>query len=321
MRQWRVDLDALRLVLKIAELGSLSRAGEHLGLPRSRVSRRLKALEGELGVRLFHRTTRVVRPTPDGEALLPRARRLVREADELEALFRPGPRLRGRVRVNLPVNLARRFVLPALPDLLARHPDLELFVSTTDRLVDAVSEGFDCVLRVGEPAGGELVRRRLGELEMVSCVSREYVERRGAPASLEALSDHLLIHWASGSGVEAPAFEYEAGGETRTAPMPSAITVDGADAYRAACLAGLGVVQVPRIGVEAHLASGALVEILPEHRCAPMPVSLLHPHGRRLPARVRAVMDWIEAALAPALGASAVRSVPKTNRKGPSAGS
>lgn len=296
----RVDVDAMRVFVKVAELGNLTRAAEHLGVNKSVVSRRLKALEAELGGRLFHRSTRVVRPTPDGEALLPRARRLVREADDIDALFRTGSSLRGRVRVDLPVHLGRKFIVPRLPELLDRHPDLELFLSSTDRLVEPVREGFDVVLRVGELADSDLIARRVGELTMVSCVSRGYAERYGVPERLEDLADHRVVHY--GSDAEASAFEWADDRGWHERPVPSAITVNNADAYEAACMAGLGIIQVPRIGLVDRLASGELVEVLPEHRCPPMPVTLLHTHGRRPPRRVRALIGWIAEILGPKLG-------------------
>lgn len=297
-----MDTDDLRVFLRVAELQNLTRAGEQRGMTKSRVSRRIATLEEQLGARLFHRSTRSVRLTPDGEALLPYAHRLVRDADEVDALFRTGPRLRGQVRIDLPVSLGRSFILPTLPDLLARHPNLELFISTTDRIVDAVREGFDCVLRVGELEDSELTRRRLGELPMVNCVGRRYADRRGVPGCLEDLKEHTVIHYhVSARGLRAPAFEYEQDGETIELPMHCAVTVNNADAYTAACLAGLGIVQTPRIGMRERLLTGEVVEVLPEHSCAPMPVSLLSTHGRRPPRRVRAVLGWIADALIPAL--------------------
>ncbi|MCA9627376.1 MAG: LysR family transcriptional regulator [Myxococcales bacterium] len=288
-----MDVEALRIFLKVAEVQSLTRAGHHLGLPKAHVSRKLRALESDLDTLLFHRSTRVVRLTPDGETLIPRARNIVRESDEVAGLFRTGKRLRGRVRVDLPVGLARSRVLPALPQLLERHPELELFISTTDRIVDVVGEGFDCVLRVGASMDLEVTQKKLGELSVLNCVSRSYVERRGAPRSLEDLDRHQLVHYASKLGTEAPMFEYELEGETHHRAMPSSVTVNTSDAYSAACLAGLGIVQVPRVGMLERLASGEVVEVLPQYRCAPMPVVILQTHGRRPPQRVRAVMDWI----------------------------
>ncbi len=287
-----MDVDALRVFLEVAKLQSLTRTGEQMGMAKSRVSRQIQGLESELGVRLFHRTTRAVRLSSDGEALVPRARTMVRDADEIATLFRSGQRLRGRVRVDLPLTIARTRVLPSLPDFVERHPELELFVSTTDRFVDAVREGFDLVLRVGTPPDSGLIQRKLGELEMVNCAAPAYIERRGVPVGVDDLDRHRIIHYAVGTGTE-PTFEWVHAGSERHCPMNASVTVNSTDAYRAACLAGLGIVQVPRIGVEEHLERGALVELLPDHRCAPMPIALLHPHGRRMPTRVRAVMDWI----------------------------
>lgn len=292
-----MDTDALRIFLKVAELQSLTAAGRQMGIPKSQVSRRLRGLEQQLGARLFHRSTRVVRLTADGEALLPRASRVVREADEIGALFRSGRRLRGRVRVDLPVNLARRLVLPTLPDLLARHPELELFISTTDQIVDVVREGFDCVVRVGTPADSELVQRKLGELPVINCVSKRYAERHGIPQTLEDLDGHRVVHWASKLGTDTPMFEWDEGGKSFHRPMTASVTVNNTDAYAAACLAGLGIVQIPLVGMRERLAAGTVVEVLPEFRCDPMPVSILHTHGRRPPTRVKVVLDWITHAL------------------------
>ncbi|MCA9664655.1 MAG: LysR family transcriptional regulator [Myxococcales bacterium] len=292
-----MDIDSLRVFLKVADLGSLTHAGAHLGIPKSSVSRKVSALESEIGARLFHRSTRVVRLTPDGETLLARARRIVREADEIGALFRPGARLRGRVHVDMPVNIARRFVLPSLPDLLERHRELDLVLSTTDRIVDVLREGFDCVLRVGVSSDSDLMQRKLGELSMVNCVSRSYADRHGVPTTLDELSEHRLVHYTSRLEREPPQFEYELEGETHQRPMTAAVTVNNTDAYSAACRAGLGIVQTPLIGMREHLDRGTVVEVLPQYRCAPMPVVMLHTHGRRPPQRVRVVMEWVADAL------------------------
>lgn len=296
-----MDLESLRVFLKVAELSNLTRAGEHLGMVKSRVSRKIGALEEELGATLFHRTTRAVRLTADGEALLARARRIARDAEEIEALFRTGQRLRGIVRVDLPTRLACNVILPRLPELLERHPELELFVSTTDRIVDPVREGFDCVLRVGQSKASELVQRKLGEVTMVNVASSRYLERRGIPRRLEDLRAHVLVRYDSALSSDLPELEYLEGGEVVSWPMACSVTVNDASSYAAACRAGLGIIQAPLIGLRDELASGELVEILPEHRCAPMPVVLLHTHGRNLPHRVRAVARWLGDVVTPHL--------------------
>jgi DNA-binding transcriptional LysR family regulator len=288
-----MDLDALRIFVRVAELASFTRAAEQLGMPKARVSLRVQALEAELGIRLLHRTTRTVRTTPDGDQFLARARRLVVDAEELAAMFQAPRTLRGLVRIDLPVNLSREVVIPRLPELLALHPQLELQLSTTDRRVELIREGFDCVVRVGTLPDSELVVRRLGVLAIANCVSPSYVHRYGAPRGLDELDRHLLVHYSLTLGGDPPVFEYRDGDRDRAQPMRAIVTVNHTDAYRAACLAGLGIIQVPRFGVRDQLANGSLVEVLPEWPCAPMPVSLVHGHGRTVPKRVRAVMTWL----------------------------
>jgi DNA-binding transcriptional LysR family regulator len=289
-----MDLDALRAFVKVAELGSFTKAGAQLGVGKARVSLRLRALEGDLGTRLVQRSTRLVALTSDGEALLPRARRLVLEADDVASMFHGARALRGSVRIDLPVSFARDLIIPRLPELLARHPGLELVVSSTDRRVEASREGFDCVLRVGAPADPALTGRRLGALRMANCASTAYLRRHGAPARIEDLDHHLVVHYASTPEAPPPSFEYEVAGRVYERPMRAIVTVNNAEAYTAACLAGLGIVQVPRSGMVARLEAGIVEEVLPSLVCPPMPVTLLHTHARNVPRRVRAVMNWLE---------------------------
>lgn len=288
-----MDLDALRVFVKVAELASFTRAAEHLGMPKARASQRVQALEAELGVRLLQRTTRTVRPTSDGEQLLPRAKQLVADAEELGTLFSGNRALRGTVRLDMPIGFARDHVIPRLPDLLALHPQLEIQVSATDRRVDVVREGFDCVLSIGKLVPSELTALRLGEVTVTNCASPVYLNRHGTPAVLADLDDHLLVHYSLRFGTDAPLFEYRTEHGYATRAMRSVITVNSGDAYSAACLAGLGIIQVPRTGVAARLAAGTLVEILPDLASEPMPVQLVHPHGRNVPRRVRVVMTWL----------------------------
>jgi len=297
-----VDLEAMHVFVKVAELASFTRAAEQLGISKARASLRVQTLEAELGARLLQRTTRTVRLTRDGEQLLPRARQLIAEAEDVGAMFQAGRALRGVVRIDLPMNLAREAVIPRIPELLAAHPELELQVSTTDRRVEVVREGFDCVLSVGTLVPSGLIAQRLGELVMANCASPSYLRRRGTPRTIDDLADHLLVHYAPRFGTDPPAFEYLAGDQYAQRPMRSSIAVNSTDAYQGACLAGLGIIQAPRIGVRDLLEAGELVEILPDLPSEPMPVSLVHAHGRRVPKRVRAVMTWLAAVIAPRLG-------------------
>ena len=160
-----MDLHELRIFATVAELASFSRAAEQLGLAKGRVSTAVQQLEAQVGTRLLQRTTRSVRLTPDGERFLDRCKELLTEAEQLQAMFQPASTgLTGRLRIDLPNRLARDLVLPRLPEFLAAHPLLEIGISTTDRRVDLVHEGFDCVLRVGALVDSDLVARPLGLL-------------------------------------------------------------------------------------------------------------------------------------------------------------
>ena len=296
-----MDLESVRIFVKVADLGSFTRAAEQLGMPKSRVSLHVKDLEAELGSRLLQRTTRMVRPTPDGEQFLARAKIFVEEADDLGAMFQATSTLRGRVRIDLPTAFARNLIIPRLPDFLALHPHLDLVISTTDRRVDIVREGFDCVLRIGALRDSGLVAKRLGAMPMVNCASPSYIRKYGMPRSIQDLDRHFIVHYSLTLGGEEPRFEYRKKGRFVTRPMKSVITVNSTDAFNAACVAGLGIVQAPRTGMVSGLQNGTVVEVLPEHTCEPMPVSLVHSHGRDLPKRVRAVMSWLAQVMAPAL--------------------
>lgn len=295
------SLEALQIFVKVAELSNFTRAAEQLGMPKARASWHVKRLEEGIGTALLQRSTRRVELTPEGERFLARARCLMRDAEDLGAMFHSERVVRGRVRIDLPVNIGREIVLPRLPELVARHPSLELTISTTDRRSEPFREGFDCLLRVGDAADGSLVGRRLGTFRMMNCVSPSYLRTHGVPTKIEDLHRHLLVHYASTLSSEQPTFEYVVDGVAHGLPMPSAVTVNNVDAYQTVCLAGLGIIQVPRIGVQRQLAAGTLVEVLADFTCAPMPVTLLHTHGRSVPRRVRAVMNWLAEVLIPYL--------------------
>ncbi|WP_157271429.1 LysR family transcriptional regulator [Azohydromonas aeria] len=302
-----LPLDLVQVFLRVAELASFTRAAEVTGLPRASVSAAVQRLEGLLGARLLHRTTRRVQLTPDGEAFAARARELLTDAEELGAMFRPGPAaLQGRLRVDMPIGMARNLVLPRLPGFLRAHPALQVELSSTDRRVDPVGEGFDCVLRVGPLADSSLVARPLGQLPLVNCASPAYVAAFGLPRSLQDLAAHQLIHYLPGLGARSAGFEYQdEDGRTHFVPMAGALTVNNSEAYLHGCLAGLGIIQAPEPAMRPFLARGELLELLPGHRPPPMTVTLLYAH-RRLPRRVQAFMDWLQEIMEPYLaGATA----------------
>lgn len=288
--------DDLAAFLRVAELASFTQAAQGLGLPKASVSSAVQRLEAALGTRLLQRTTRRVQLTHDGRVCYERAQDLLADLEDLQTLFRSeASALRGRLRVDLPMGTARHLVIPRLPEFIDAHPALELELSTTDRRVDLVREGFDCVLRVGTLADSSLVARPLGSLRLVNVASPAYLERHGTPSTLDDLARHRLIHYVTTLGARSPGFEVhdEATQAVRFVPMAGALTVNNSEAYLAACLAGMGIVQVPVSGVRPLLDEGRLVEVLPACRAAPMPVSLLVANRRHLPRRVQAFMQWL----------------------------
>jgi DNA-binding transcriptional LysR family regulator len=296
-------LESMQVFMRVAEQASFTRAAESLGLLKATVSQAVQQLENSLGTRLLHRTTRKVQMTLDGHAYYERCKELLADVEAVQTMFqRSGESVRGRLRVDLPIGLARRYVIPRLPDFLRAHPQIEFELSTTDRLVDVVQEGFDCVLRVGAPRDPQLIARPVGELAFINVASADYLRRRGTPRTVEDLATHDLVHYVSVFGNRSEGFEYPADGGFKLLAMSGPVVVNSSDAYHAACLAGLGIIQVPLIGVQEEIARGEVVEILPQLKPAPMPVSLLYAHRRNLPKRVRVFMDWIVEILQPVVG-------------------
>lgn len=285
-------------------MGSFTRAADSLGIHKGRASTAVRRLEADLGVRLLHRTTRSVRLTEDGRAFHARARTLLAEVDDMQTMFAKNEvALRGRLRVDLPTELARTTIVPALPTFMAAHPELALELSSTDRQVDPVQEGFDCILRVG-PIGDEtLIARPLGRLRMANAASPAYLARHGVPRSLYdlRLQGHRMIHYTRTLGARPPGWEYPTGDGYATLALPGALHVNNVQAYEAAGIAGLGLIQAAVAGVGRHLATGALVEVLPDLRPEPLDVSLVVAHRHNLSCRVRAFMAWIGEVLSPCL--------------------
>jgi DNA-binding transcriptional LysR family regulator len=292
-------LDLLRTFVRVSELSSFTLAGESLGLPRSTVSEQVRALENLLGTRLFNRTTRRVQTTQDGALLYERGKDLLSGMDEIESLFSADDaELAGRLRIDLPTMMARRLIVPALPQFLERFPRLDVEISCTDRQVDLLREGFDCVMRIGALSDLDVVARPVGQLSMRNCASPGYLERFGVPRHLEDLASHRLVHYVRNLGARSQGFEYQVGGQLRFQAMAGVVTVNNAEAYSAACLAGLGLIQVPAVGVDEHLRLGDLVSLLEPWQARAMPVSLLYARQRHVPRRVQAFMGWLAGLLA-----------------------
>lgn len=296
-------IEGMQIFVRVAELSSFTQAAEQLSLPKARVSTAVQQLESELGTRLLHRTTRRVQLTQDGQAFYERSKDVLADMDELQTMFQHGVQsLRGRLRVDMPTLIARDQIVPRLPQFLAEHPHIDIELSSTDRRVDLVREGFDCVLRVGPLLDSGLVARPLGELKQINCASPAYLQQHGTPTTLDDLAAHRMVHYVPTLGAKPSGWEYQAQGRTHTVAMAGALTVNSTEAYQAACLAGLGLIQAPAAGVQSLIERGLFVEVMPQHRAPSLPVSLLYANRRNLPKRVQVFMAWVAQALAPYLG-------------------
>lgn len=286
--------ESLKRFTRVAELGSFTKAADSLNLPKASVSQAIQQLETKLQTQLFHRTTRKVQLTPDGQLFYEKSKEVLSEIEELETLFiSDDSQVSGVVRVNMSQPMARHLVIPALPAFLQRYPYLTIEISSEDRKVDLVSEGYDCVVRTGAVEESGMIMRTLGEMQQSNFVSPSYLAQYGTPKTIADLQHHYLIHYQTSNKHRFDTFEYQQDGKSHGVKMPSRICVNNTDAYRAACAAGLGMMQAPRLGALAMLAEGQLVEVLPAFTAPSMTVTLLFPQRRNLSKRVRIVMDWL----------------------------
>ncbi|WP_394823708.1 LysR family transcriptional regulator [Pendulispora albinea] len=282
----------LQVFAHVAQMGSFTKAAVALGISRAAVSVAVQRLETHLGARLVHRTTRRVHLTAEGLAFHERCLRILSELEEAEQLFAEVPRrLLGKLAIDAPTRIARRILVPALPEWLSRNPGLELRLGASDRSINLVEKGIDAVVHVGRLPDSSLVARHLGALRLVNCASPSYLARHGKPNALEDLDRHRIVHYSTTFAGSAE-WEYVEGGAVRSMRMRSAVAVDNAETYIACGLAGLGLIQVPAYDVRHHLESGALVAVLPAYAAAPLGIAIVYPHRRQVPARVRAFTDW-----------------------------
>jgi DNA-binding transcriptional LysR family regulator len=290
--------DAMRVFTRVVERRSFSLAAEDLGLPRSTVTDAVKGLEARLGVRLLERTTRQVHPTLDGEAHYRRCLSLIADLEDAEGAF-GGARPKGLLRVDVHGTLARHFVMPRLPGFLAEYPEIELYMSEGDRLVDLIREGIDCVLRVGDIKDSDMIARRVAMLDEITCAAPAYIERFGRPASVDALDGHIMVGFHSSAAGTLLPLEFVVDGAMRDVRLRATVSVNGAESLVAAARLGLGLIQVPRYHVEDDLNQGTLVAVLQHCPPSPTPVSLLYPRQRQLSPRVRVFIEYITRAFRP----------------------
>ncbi len=279
-----------------AKHGSFARAGRELGLTASTVAKSVARLEEQFGVKLFHRTTRQVALTPDGEQLFVRCQRVLSEVDELESMaagVRNAPT--GLLRVDMPITYGKRVILPVLVRLMEQYPSLQVDARLSDQYCDPIRDGLDAVIRVGALADSRLVARPFSEQNQVITASPRYLDRCGVPKSLEDVAKHQAILFrAPSTGRERPWHVNDGQRQIEFYP-PSRMVLNDGEAIAAATCAGMGLSQLPDNMVADAVADGRLILVLQAFQPTPMPISLLYPSSRMVTPRLRVLIDALMA--------------------------
>ena len=279
-----------------AKHGGFAAAAREQGVAPSTLAKAVARLEAALGVKRFHRTTRQVRLTPDGERLYQRCQRVLAEVEDLQAEA-SGTRasVSGMLRIDLPAFYGKRFVLPLLAGLMQRHPQLQIDVRLSDAYVDLVREGVDLALRIGPLRDSTLVARRVDKQQLVLCASPAYLRARGTPRRIEELSGHdVVVFRLPTSGRDRPWQLRQRGKAVERVPRAQ-VRIDDGEGLVEALKLGMGLCQLPDMMVQGELERGELVELLPSCRPEPMPIHIVYPSGRLLPERVRVAIEALEA--------------------------
>lgn len=284
----------LRIFLSVVSVGSLSAAARQLDIAPMQVSRRLAALEDELGIRLFHRTTRSVSLTSEGEALVPYAHTMI-DAEE-SALGELGPMsaaVRGVLRMTAPSVFGQSIVLSVLPRLLEQHPELCVELDISDKVIDIVAGGLDLALRIAPLVDSELIARRIASNPRVLCAAPAYLERHGLPATLADLNQHHCILLQA-----FPQWPFVIDGELQRRRLRGRLKTSSVDAVRTAATQGLGIAMLTYWDVVQQLQDGSLVEIkLADAGMEALSVWAVTPTRRYVPARVKAFLDALDAVM------------------------
>jgi DNA-binding transcriptional LysR family regulator len=284
----------IRLFLKVLDLGSISAAARSLDISVAVASQRLMRLEKQLGVRLLHRTTRRLHPTPEGAALAQQGRVLVEDLESLGSDLREtATEIAGTLRVTLSASFGRQYVSPLLPQFLAQHPKLRISVHLSDQVVDLVSEGFDLAIRIGALEDSTLVARHIAPNRRVLCASPDYLRRRGVPKIPADLIGHDCLLLFGSSGRQEVWRLLDAQGEEQAIRVQGRFESNYGELLRDASVAGEGIAIHSLWHVADDLRAGRLDVVLPNCRLATTAISAVMPQRRLVPPRVGAFVDFL----------------------------
>ena len=283
--------DEISAFTAVAEARSFTQGAKRLGVSSAQVSKLVARLENRLGARLLNRTTRDVSLTDTGRAYLERARLLLEDFEALEGSVRDQTGPRGLLRISAPVSFGAIQLTPALLDFACAYPDVSLDVSSTDRMVNLVEEGFDVGVRIGTLADSSLIARRLAAVRVVTCASPDYLARAGAPLTPEDLTGHVAI--IDTNAADPSVWRFLSDGDHHDVRVHGRMRFGGADACVAAARRGLGVTRTPAFAASADLRAGRLIPLLCAYEPEIIHVHAVYPHARHLAAKVRAFVDFL----------------------------
>lgn len=286
----------MRVLVAVVDAGSFVGAADALGISKAAVSRIVSELEGRLGARLLHRTTRRLSLTAEGEVFVERCRELLAGVEEAEAsITERSEHAVGLLKVSAPLSYGNLVLAHQWGGFLAAHPHIKLNITLSDRLVDLVEEGFDIAIRIARLQSSTLVSRRLATTRMVLCASPRYLRTHGKPKHPSELVHHTVLAYSLLAVGDTWEFEGP-GGPVAVKVQPRMHTNSG-DTCCAAALQHRGVVLQPSFLVDEHLAAGRLVELMPAYRSFDLGIYAVYPSRKHVLPKVRLLVDYLAGAL------------------------
>jgi DNA-binding transcriptional LysR family regulator len=291
-------LTAYDAFVQSAETGSFVAAGRKLGLSASAVGKAVVRLEQRLDTRLFHRNTRNMTLTEEGRLFLERCRRIFEEIEAAEAeLVRSTRTPRGRLRVSLP--LVGMLLTPVMANFMRAWPEVQLDLDFTDRLVDVVEEGFDAVIRTGQPSDSRLMSRNVGRFRLKIVASPDYLARCGVPETPDDLVLHQCLHQRSPSTGKLRPWPFARGERREKVVLPERMSATAVDPLIELAIGGLGIACLPPFAIRKEIAGGALVSILDKWVTETDQFNVLWPASRQITPKLRAFVDFMAKHLQP----------------------